>query len=94
LDRGSNLLPLKTVIMIVPLIEGTFEKGDAIELINQLFATKIKFHENKISTSLNEEDIKMRETKIKRLQQGMADARKEIAAHGQKINLHSEINLS
>lgn len=53
--------------MKMQLIKGTFEKNDAIEILNRLVQIKIHYHENKIEKSDNEEDIKMREQRIKEL---------------------------
>ena len=54
--------------MNIQLIEGQFNKKEALELITQMIHIKIKFHENKINNNSNEEDVKYRETKIKNLQ--------------------------
>ncbi len=40
--------------------------------------TEIKFQENKINDTSNEEDIKMRENKIKQLQKDLFETRKNI----------------
>ena len=54
--------------MHIQLIQGEFSSNDAIELIAQLVHLKIKYHENKINSQINKEDIKTREAKIKQLQ--------------------------
>lgn len=50
------------------LIDGNFENNDAFELLSALVDAKIRFHEKKISASHNEEDVKMRERRIQKLQ--------------------------
>jgi hypothetical protein len=80
--------------MNIQLIQGNFSAKDALEIITQMIHVKIKFHENKISHNSNEEDIKVRETKIKRLQKDLYDIRNFIEYGGGKINLQSEIHLS
>ena len=80
--------------MNIQLIQGNFSRKDALEIITQMIHIKIKFHENKISHNSNEEDIKNREAKIKRLQKGLYDIRTFIEESVGKINIDGEINLS
>jgi hypothetical protein len=79
--------------MKITLIQGQFNKDEAIELITQLINVKIRFHEQKISNTMNEEDLKMRESKIKRLQNELYDTRKEFEKIEGSIDLKSEIEL-
>ena len=51
--------------MNIQLIQGQFGGKEAIELITQMIHAKVKFHENIIGNNDNEEDIKMRENRIK-----------------------------
>ena len=53
---------------------------------------KIKYHEDKIKICQNEEDVKMREKKIKFLQRELSEAREYIEKNGQ-IKLTSQITL-
>ena len=80
--------------MNIQLIQGNFSAMDALEIITQMIHIKIKFHENKISHNSNEEDIKGRETKIKRLQKDLYEIRNYIEHSGGKINIQSDIHLS
>jgi hypothetical protein len=80
--------------MNIQLIQGNFDAKDALEIITQMIQVKIKFHENKISHKSNEEEIKGRETKIKRLQKDLNDIRHFMENCGGKINIQSEIHLS
>ncbi|MEO8821061.1 MAG: hypothetical protein ABI267_00810 [Ginsengibacter sp.] len=77
----------------IQLIKGTFSKVEAIELMTQLFKVKIQFHENKIGRTHNEEDIKMRESRIKQLQNDLFEARKYIESKGDNIAMESEVIL-
>jgi hypothetical protein len=56
--------------------------------------TEIKFHENKINDTSNEEDIKMRENKMKQLQKDLFETRKNIEQMDAKINLQTEIVIT
>jgi len=77
--------------MNLQLINGSFSKQEALELITQMVHVKIKFQENKIQHSSNEEDIKMRESKIKQLQKDLYEIKKEIDKEVEFIDIHSEI---
>jgi hypothetical protein len=79
--------------MEIHLIDGQFSATDAIAILTQLTEVKIKYHENKIKSSDNEEDIKMRERKIKKLQKELADSREHIQKQTSNITINSTINL-
>ena len=68
--------------MEIQLIQGQFDKTDAKDLITKMIYIKIKYHENKIDHSSNEEDIKMRETRIRQLQKDLHNLRKELDTNG------------
>lgn len=80
--------------MKIHLIQGTFTSKDAITIITKMIDVKIKFQEEKIKHSDNEEDVKMRETRIKNLQKELYESRKLIEAHGDIVSIESEINLN
>lgn len=84
----------KRQLMNIQLIQGNFNAKDALEIINQMIDVKIKYHVSKISHNSNEEDVKVREVKIKRLQKDLTDIRNYIENGGGKINIQSEIYLS
>ncbi len=65
--------------MNIKLIDGQFNSHDALNIISDMIGVKIKFHEGKILDSSSEEDIKMRENKIKFLQNELHELRKNIA---------------
>ena len=79
--------------MKIQLIHGQFSAQDALELISKMINAKIKFHESRITNTCGEEDIKMRERKIKHLQKDLFEARNYISTE-QIINLESDIFLN
>ena len=79
--------------MNIQLINGEFNSLEAIELIKEMVNVKIKYHERKILTHDHEEDIKLREAKIKQLQnelQKLSDQRKE---EFESLKLEAKINI-
>jgi hypothetical protein len=79
--------------MILSLIKGNFTSKEAMELITELIHVKIKFHENKIKLADQEEDIKMREKRIKQLQKELYEVKNYIDRKKESISLFGEINL-
>ena len=75
------------------LIKGDFSQTEALELLTQLIHVKIKFHENKIDKSHKEEDVKMREKRIKKLQQDFYEMKQIILSKGKNCSLESEIKI-
>lgn len=80
--------------MTIQLIQGQFDAKDAIDILTQMIYVKVKYHENKITSTANEEDIKFCESKIKRLQKDLFDIRKMIQQSGTNIHISSDLNLS
>jgi hypothetical protein len=79
--------------MVLNLIKGNFTTKEAQELITELIHVKIKFHENKIKLADQEEDIKMREKRIKQLQKELYEVKNYIDRKKESISLFGEINL-
>lgn len=79
--------------MKAQLISGTFENADAIDLVTKMVNAKVKFHESKIKSTSTEEDVKMRESKIKHLQKELYDIRNYIDHH-KEVTINCEINLN
>ena len=77
--------------MNIQLIEGQFNKKEALELITQMIHIKIKFHENKISNNSNEEDVKYRETKIKNLQKELFELKYFLDNNGNSVQLEAHV---
>jgi len=79
--------------MNLQLIQGQFSTQEAIDIITQMINVKIKFHESKIDSAHNEEDIKMREQRIKQLQQHLHESRIHIEKQGGMIKITSELSF-
>lgn len=79
--------------MHLQLIKGNFTSSEAIDLLTQLVHVKIRFHESKIENNQNEEDIKMRERRIKQLQQEFYEAKQAILSKGKNCALESIIQI-
>ncbi|MBL7932205.1 MAG: hypothetical protein JNL60_09890 [Bacteroidia bacterium] len=80
--------------MTIHLIQGRFEEKEALAIITKMIDVKVKFHEDKIKHSDNEEDIKMRETRIKNLQKELYDCQKVLKTYGKSVSIQSDIHLS
>lgn len=79
--------------MKLTLMKGSFEKEDCLDLLQQMIEVKIKFHEKKVMKGENEEDIKMRERRIKELQSELMNARKQIEDQVGLTEIYSEIHI-
>ena len=79
--------------MNIQLIQGQFTPQEAIDIITKMVQVKIKFNEDKITNSCHEEDIKLREKRIKSLQNELHEARKAIAEKNENIELQSVITI-
>ena len=79
--------------MNVQLVTGEFSKIETLNMITQMFEMRIKFHEDKILSSHNEEDVKMREKKIKFLQGELAQARTYLVSKEDLIAVSCTITL-
>ena len=79
--------------MKIQLIEGSFDKQDALNLLSKIIKVKIDFHESKIDANLNAEDIRMREQKIKKLQNNLMDLRNQINESTSGIIINSSIEI-
>ena len=77
--------------MKIQLIKGAFSKNDTEKLLVDLIDIKIKFHENKILATDNEEDIKMREKRIKELQKNLSEVKSLIHSMNKECEIESEI---
>jgi hypothetical protein len=79
--------------MNIQLIKGEFSPTDSLDLITHLIHVKIKFQEKKILQGNNEEDIKMREAKIKQLQKDLFEVRKFIEKNSKNIGIEGQISF-
>ena len=80
--------------MNIQLIQGQFSPQEAIDIITKMVHVKIKFHEDKIYSHANEEDIKMREKRIKQLQKELYAVRNLITDKKTKIEIHSLVEIN
>ena len=78
--------------MTIKLIDGSFSTQDALDIITGMIHVKIRFHENKIARSANEEDIKSREKRIKELQRQLYDCRQYLEGR-QQVDVASSIAI-
>jgi len=79
--------------MKINLLNGSFSRKESLDLITKMIHVKVKFHEDKIASTENEEDIKMRETRIRQLQKELYEVKNLIESSKGNINLTGEINL-
>lgn len=75
------------------LINGQFNSQEALEIITQLVHVKIRYQENKIQRSSAEEDVKMREGRIKQLQKELYEFKKEIEKNVGLVNIQGAIEV-
>lgn len=80
--------------MNITLIQGSYAPAEALELVSKMIAEKIKFQESKISRSCNEEDIKMREGRIKALQNDFVAIKSAIVAKAGLVSINSTIEIN
>jgi hypothetical protein len=79
--------------MNIQLIQGSFSATDAIDLVTHMVHIKVKYHEGKIKTDSNEEDVKTRETKIKQLQKELFELRKFIQSNRESVEMEAVIRI-
>lgn len=79
--------------MNIQLIHGKFSAKDAIGIITQMIHIKVKYHENRINNSSNEEDIKFRESKIKQLQKELVEFKNNIDEKEGNVILSATIKI-
>jgi len=79
--------------MDIKLIHGRFTPQESLDLISRLIQVKIDFHLEKIHQSSMEEDVKMRESKIKALQLQMNSVREHLHNREQGVDIDSHIQI-
>jgi len=79
--------------MDIKLIHGRFTPQESLDLISRLIQVKIDFHLEKIHQSSMEEDVKMRESKIKALQLQMNSVREHLHNREQRVDIDSHIQI-
>lgn len=79
--------------MNIQLIQGEFSSSEALELSTEMIHIKIKYHENKIGKIGSEEDIKYRESKIKKLQKELFELREYINSNPKNVQIESTLKI-
>jgi hypothetical protein len=80
--------------MNINLINGEFNSKEAFELISKMIMIMIKYHEGKITSGIDIEDLKHREAKIKRLQDELNEFKSFINQHKETISIESIIQIN
>jgi hypothetical protein len=80
--------------MEMQLIHGQFSAQDSIQLLTEMVHIKIKYHESKIGSTSSEEDVKMREKRIKTLQKDLFEMRKAIQSANGPVSIDSVLTIS
>ena len=79
--------------MNLSILNGHFNKQDAIALLTQMVHVKIAYHESSITKTSMIEDIKMHEKRIKQLQNELHEVRNAINALEGNIGLKGLIEI-
>lgn len=80
--------------MKIQLLKGSFDSKDVEKIITDLLQVKIKYHEEKIGIDDEEETIKMRENRIIKLQNELAELRKFLSNKvNTSLSIESEISI-
>jgi Spy/CpxP family protein refolding chaperone len=79
--------------MNIQLIQDEFDSNDALELIAQIVHLKIKYHEHKMNSRSNEEEIKTREAKINQLQKELFELRKKVHSKTNRVKIEAIIKI-
>ncbi|WP_138989647.1 hypothetical protein [Larkinella sp. C7] len=79
--------------MEMQLIQGQFSAQDSIQLLTEMVHIKIKYHESKIGSNSSEEDVKMREKRIKTLQKDLFDLRQAIQSSSGPVSIASVLTI-
>ena len=81
--------------MNIELIKGTYPINEGLDLILKMIEVKIRYHEKKIDRLDNEEDMKMREQRIKQLQNDAMRIRTQFKASAESARkMSASIQLS
>lgn len=80
--------------MKIALLKGHFSPQETIDMLSQMLNIKIAFHENKISHSDQEEDIKMREKRIRELQNELTELKVFVKNNDCAYELNAEVTIT
>lgn len=73
-------------------MKGAFSGPELLALLEPMVQTKIRFNESKIDAAATEEDIKMREARIKQLQQDWQAIRQEMSQAPGLLKVNAVVN--
>ncbi|WP_298390821.1 hypothetical protein [Hydrotalea sp.] len=93
-DRDNNFLIINLSTMTIQLIQGEFNSNEIIDLMTKMIQVKIKYHEDKINSHLNEEDMKYREGKIKLLQNELVQVRSFLLNTNKQVVVDAKVNIA
>jgi hypothetical protein len=79
--------------MKIDIISGSYPARDAIDLLTSIVGAKVRFHENRIHSSMTEEDMEMRERSIQHLQHEMVTVRRALECSGGLVDLHGAVRF-
>lgn len=92
-DLSPIFLP--NIPMTFQLINGHFSPKEAIDILTKMTQVKVRYHEQQISDSDHEEDVKTREKRIKNLQNNLQEARQQIEKSGLAwVGLQADVLLT
>lgn len=80
--------------MELQLIDGFYSTTDTIDILSQMVQVKIKYHESKIHPMSNTEDIKYRESRIKKLQEELQKVKEAVAEKGSRTTIKSSVLIN
>ncbi|MFN8777452.1 MAG: hypothetical protein ACK5XV_11865 [Flavobacteriales bacterium] len=80
--------------MTIQLINGHFTPRESLDLITRMIHVKISYHEEKIREATTEEDVKMREKRIRELQRDLFEIRQQLQSREGFVDLASKIELN
>lgn len=78
--------------MELQLIDGSFPRNEMLDILTQMIDVKIRYHESKNDQSVNEDDIKMREKKIRSLQDELSNFREALQSK-QQVHASARITI-
>jgi hypothetical protein len=79
--------------MDLQILKGNYSTAETIALLEKFVAVKINFIEQKIGNDSSEEDIKMRERRIKELQNNFSTIKQNLLVKAGFCNLQSTIQV-
>jgi hypothetical protein len=77
----------------IHLVDGRYTAAQTADLVTQLVQVKISFLEKLIQKSSEEEEIKMRETRIKALQVELRELKQAISTMSDSLDIDASIEV-